>query len=81
VTSANPDLAYGEKDRMPVPKFKELDQFLAAVRSTYVEMFAMDPTEEAMDAADDVFHGADLEDYREDLSAGEYDAIDLNLKY
>lgn len=66
---------------MAQPKQRTLDEFLSAVRKTYHETFWMDITPEAIEAADDVFHGADLEDYREDLSAGEYDAIDVNLKY
>jgi len=66
---------------MAQPKYSQLDEFLAAVRNTYHDMFWTEPSVEAMDAADDVFHGADLEEYREELSAGEYDAIDLNLKY
>jgi len=66
---------------MAQPKYSQLDEFLAAVRNTYHDMFWSEMSDEAIEAADDVFHGADLEDYREDLSAGEYDAIDVNLKY
>ena len=66
---------------MAQPKQRTLLSFLVAVRNTYDDMFCSQPSDEAIDIAEEVFNGEDLEDYREDLSAGEYDAIDLNLKY
>lgn len=63
------------------PKQHNLTSFMVAIRNTYEDLFGTEIDEDVLDIADDVYHGADLEDYRDELSAGQYDAIDLNMKY
>lgn len=54
---------------------EDLDSFLSRVRQIYWDLFFMDIDPDALEVADDIFHGEELDDREGDLSAGEYDSI------